>query len=64
MSKFKDKDIVRHFAKHNIVAHAYSKCFVDENPSQGLILGYTPVRTQIIKQKITQMEKLYRGFNL
>lgn len=63
-SNLKDKDIVSHFAKHNIVAHAYSKCFVDENPSQGLILGYTPVRTQIIKQKITQMEKLYRGFNL
>jgi GntR family transcriptional regulator/MocR family aminotransferase len=58
----KDKDLVKHFAKHNIVAHAYSKCFVTENPSQGLILGYTPVRSPIIKQKIGQMEKLFKGF--
>ncbi len=59
----KDKDLVKHFAKHNIVAHAYSKCFVTENPPQGLILGYTPVRSPIIKQKIGQMERLYKGFS-
>ena len=58
----KDTELVNHFAKHNIIAHPYSKCFVSENPTQGLILGYTPVRTQIIKQKILQMEKLYKGF--
>lgn len=58
----KDKDIVKYLAKHNIVAHAYSKCFVDESPIQGLILGYTPVRSPIIKQKIVQMERLYKGF--
>jgi GntR family transcriptional regulator/MocR family aminotransferase len=64
-SNLKDKDIVAHFAKNNIVTHAYSKCFVEENaPQQGLILGYTPVRAPIIKQKIAQMEKLYRGFTL
>lgn len=58
----KDKDVVKHLAKHNILAHAYSKCFVTENPVQGLILGYTPVRSPIIKQKIGQMEKLFRSF--
>jgi len=58
----KDKDMVKYFAKHNIVAHTYSKCFVTENPPQGLILGYTPVRSPIIKQKIGQMEKLYKEF--
>ncbi len=58
----KDTDLVAHFAKNNIITHAYSKCFVDENPLQGLILGYTPVRAPMIKQKIRQMEKLYRGF--
>jgi len=61
-SGLKDKDLVKQFAKHNIVAHAYSKCFVTENPPQGLILGYTPVRSPIIKQKIGQMERLYKGF--
>ena len=63
-SNLKDKDIVKHFAKNNIIAHAYSKCFVTENPTQGLILGYTPVRSPVIKQKIVQMEKLYRGFTM
>ena len=58
----KDKELVDHFAKNNIIAHPYSKCFVTENPTQGLILGYTPVRSQLIKQKIIQMEKLYKGF--
>jgi GntR family transcriptional regulator/MocR family aminotransferase len=58
----KDGDLVAHFAKNNIITHAYSKCFVDENPRHGLILGYTPVRAPIIRQKIRQMEKLYRGF--
>jgi GntR family transcriptional regulator/MocR family aminotransferase len=58
----KDTDLVAHFAKNNIITHAYSKCFVDENPKQGLILGFTPVRTPIIKQKIRLMEKLYHGF--
>ena len=58
----KDTDLVAHFAKNNIITHAYSKCFVDENPKQGLILGFTPVRTPIIKQKIRLMEKLYRGY--
>jgi len=56
----KDKEIVSRFSKHNIIAHAYSKCFVDENPSQGLILGYTPVKSPIIKQKIADMEKIFR----
>ena len=58
----KDTDLVAHFAKNNIITHAYSKCFVDENPKHGLILGFTPVRTPIIKQKIRLMEKLYHGF--
>ena len=58
----RDKELVDHFAKHNIIAHPYSKCFITDNPTQGLILGYTPVRTQIIKQKIIQMEKLYKAF--
>ena len=58
----KDKELVDHFARHNIIAHPFSKCFITDNPTQGLILGYTPVRTQIIKQKMLQMEKLYKGF--
>lgn len=60
----KDTDLVAHFAKNNIITHAYSKCFVGGTKMQGLILGYSPVRSTIIKQKIIQMEKLYKGFTL
>ena len=59
---YTDTELVAHFAKNNIIAHAYSKCFVDENQKQGIILGYSSVRTQIIKQKLVQMEKHYKGF--
>jgi GntR family transcriptional regulator / MocR family aminotransferase len=57
-----DKELTEFLGNHNLVAHAYSKCFVNENAEQGLILGYTPVRTPIIKQKIVQMERLYKSF--
>jgi len=60
----KDTVLVAHLAKNNIITHAYSKCFVGETKMQGLILGYSPVRSSIIKQKTIQMEKLYRGFQL
>lgn len=58
----KDTELTAIFAKNNIITHAYSKCFVDKNPKQGLILGFTPVKTPIIKQKIVQMEKTYQKF--
>ena len=60
----RDTDLTTLFAKNNIIAHAYSKCFVDQNVKQGLILGFTPVKTPIIKQKIVQMEKLYRKLTI
>jgi len=58
--EIKDTELSAFFAKNNIITHAYSKCFVDQNIKQGLIMGFTPVKTPIIKQKIVQMEKLYR----
>lgn len=58
----KDSELSALFAKNNIITHAYSKCFVDHNTKQGLIMGFTPVKTPIIKQKISQMEKLYRKY--
>ena len=60
----KDTDLVAYLAKNNIITHAYSKCFVGETKTQGLILGYSPVRSTIIRQKIIAMEKLYKVFPL
>ncbi len=59
-SNLKDKDVVALFAKHNVIAHAYSKCFLEEPAKQGLIFGYTPVKAPIIKHKMAEMEKIYR----
>jgi len=59
---YKDTELTTIFAKNNIITHAYSKCFVDKDIKQGLIMGFTPVKTPIIKQKIMLMEKIYRKF--
>jgi GntR family transcriptional regulator/MocR family aminotransferase len=68
-SKFSDKVLTAMFAKQNIVAHRYSKCYIAniEEPSstlsqQGLILGFASVRQQYIKRKITQMEKASKNY--
>jgi GntR family transcriptional regulator/MocR family aminotransferase len=61
---FKDTELTTIFAKNNIITHAYSKCFVDQDIKQGLIMGFTPVKTPIIKQKIVQMEKIYRKLSM
>jgi len=59
---YKDTELTTIFAKNNIITHAYSKCFVDKDIKHGLIMGFTPVKTPIIKQKIMLMEKIYRKF--
>jgi len=55
----KDTEVVAHFAQHNIVTHAYSKCFVNKEKQNGLILGYSSVRKPIIRRKLSQMGALY-----
>lgn len=55
----KDVELVNRFAKHNILTHAYSKCFIDENKKQGLIFGYSSVRTPVIKSRIVLMKDVY-----
>jgi GntR family transcriptional regulator/MocR family aminotransferase len=62
-NRFKDTELAAYFTSHNIITHTFSKCSVDDNPSNGLILGFSCVRPPVIKQKIQQMEKLFRGYN-
>jgi GntR family transcriptional regulator/MocR family aminotransferase len=57
-----DQKLVKHFRAHDIAAHAYSKTFVGQGAQQGLILGYAPVNTTEMMQKIQKMKKLYRDF--
>jgi len=60
-----DRNVVDYMAKNNIIAHPYSKCFVNGKAEQGLIFGYSSVTPPIIRQKITEMKRLFQnGFNL
>lgn len=58
-TKVQDKELVSLFGQHNIIAHAYSKCFASDEKDQGLILGFSSVRPPIIKRKLIQMAELY-----
>jgi GntR family transcriptional regulator / MocR family aminotransferase len=57
-----DQKLVKHFRAYDIAAHAYSKTFVGEAAQQGLVLGYAPVNTKDMLQKIQKMKKLYQEF--
>lgn len=61
-SSVNDKKLVEYLAKHHLIAHSYSKCFIEEQKIQGLILGYSSVHTPAIKRKIGQMHQWYKQF--
>jgi len=58
-----DREVVKLFAKNNIITHPYSKCFTDDEKKSGFILGYSSVREPVIKQKVNQMAKLFQKHN-
>jgi GntR family transcriptional regulator/MocR family aminotransferase len=62
--RMKDKDLVRMLEQGNIIAHAYSKCFIDGQPEDGLILGYASVRNPVIRKTLSQMHRLWREAGL
>jgi len=59
----KDTALAYIFAKNNIRVYEYSRCFVDSNIKQGLILGVAPVRAPIIKENIIKMEQIFREYS-
>lgn len=54
-----DMEITQFFGRNNIIVHAYSKCFVEGQKQQGLILGYSSVRPPVIKDRLSHMAKIY-----
>ena len=50
-----ESKIIAQLASRNIVAHAYSKCFVNSERQSGLIFGYASVRSPVIRKKIEEM---------
>lgn len=55
-----DKKVASVLEKGNIIAHPYSKCFIDGNHENGLILGYASVRNPVIRKTLPRMARLWR----
>lgn len=55
-----DRLVVEKLAEQNIVSHSFSKCFISEPKQNGLILGFSSVRTPVIKRKVAHMAQIYK----
>ncbi|MDR6302063.1 GntR family transcriptional regulator/MocR family aminotransferase [Mesonia maritima] len=53
-----DKEISNVFYHQNIIAHPYSKCFINTE-KEGLIFGYSCVRNPVISKKINKMARIF-----
>ncbi|VXB05487.1 GntR family transcriptional regulator / MocR family aminotransferase [Flavobacterium sp. 9AF] len=53
-----EKEIINQLNNENITAYSLSKCYIKEPVQTGLILGYSSVRTQLIKKEIKKMGKI------
>jgi len=54
-----DKAVTHALKQKNIIAHRYSKCFIDGYQEQGLILGYASVRRPILIKTLNQMAHIW-----
>ncbi|WP_130736020.1 PLP-dependent aminotransferase family protein [Flavobacterium sp. J27] len=50
-----EKEIINQLNKENITAFSLSKCYIGIPQKQGLILGYSSIRTPLIKKEIKKM---------
>lgn len=62
-SERNDTELIDILHKNSLICHSYSKCYVSNPQKHGLILGYSAVRTTVIKQKLIQMEGVLRKNN-
>lgn len=64
LAKFKkevdDKKVAAVLEEGNIIAHPYSKCFIDGHHENGLILGYASVRNPVIRKTLPRMARLWK----
>lgn len=55
-----DRLVVEKLGSQNIVSHSYSKCYISEPKQNGLILGFSSVRTPVIKRKVAHMAQAFK----
>ncbi len=58
-----DQALCNQLAKKHLLAHAYSKCFIGESKEQGLIFGYSSVRTPVVRRKVQRMAEILKSKN-
>lgn len=58
LNEQKELKLIEKLAEHDIVAFSLSKCYISDEKEYGLILGYSAVRPNILKQKVKQLKKI------
>lgn len=53
-----ENKLIQQLKGHNVTAFSLSKCYVGDPKLKGLILGYSSVRPNFLKQKVKQMTEL------
>jgi GntR family transcriptional regulator/MocR family aminotransferase len=48
-------EIIEKLAKAQITAHSLSKCFIGSQKGQGLILGFSSVRPNVLLEKVKKL---------
>lgn len=51
-----EKAMIKNLQERNITAFSLSKCYVNKPMEKGLILGYSSVRSNILRQKVRKMK--------
>lgn len=60
--KVDDVEISNYFGNNGIITHPYSRYYINGNPKNGLVMGYSSVNTKIIKETINKMHKDFLVF--
>ena len=53
-----EKQLITKLANHHVSAYALSKCYIQEKPQSGLILGYSTVRPVVMREQLRQMLRI------
>lgn len=53
-----ENKLIQQLKNHNVTVFSLSKCYVGDPKLKGLILGYSSVRPNFLKQKVKQMAEL------
>jgi len=60
--EIEDKALANYLAKKGVIAHPFSKYFIDGSKKNGLVMGYSSVNSKLIKETIFKMKKAYSEY--